>query len=255
MAVKKTEKTSKKEVGYNNSDSYEKLRDELFQYRVEIQSFKRSMKTLWACASIVIAVLGFFGYNRIETLLNKVESNANTRLAKTDALLAKVDTRFLDSLMTIVEEKTSSYEAAISALENGTRVNNEIYRKLIAGLPYNNRTKAKYEAYYVNNAINLFDIVYYNEQYASGQKGECYVVMGDEYIKEKDDALLVMIEPKNRHLAVFYQIFEVQSNYNKLYYSFDKTDGAVEYTLRVILLRKRGSKTDGFQLSKPITLK
>ena len=252
---KKIEKTTQEGVEYKNSEVYERLRDELFQYRVEIQSYKRSMKILWTCVSVVIAVLGFFGYNHIESLLNKVEANANDRLVKTDSLLAKVDTRFLDSLISVVEEKTGSYEAAISALENGTRVNNELYKKLIASLPYNKRTKNQYKAYSVHNAINLFDIVYYDELYPSGNKGECYVIMGDEYIKEKDDALLVMVEPTNRHLAVFYQIFEIQSVYNKLYYKFDKTDGAIEYTLNVILLRKKGTNTEGYQLSKPITLK
>ena len=100
----------------------------------------------------------------------------------------------------------------------------------------------------------MFDIVFYNEQYSSGHMGECYVVMGDEYIKEKDDAILVMVEPNNRHLAISHQLFEVQSNYNKLYYSFGKYEGTTDFTLRVILLRKRGSGTDGYRLPKPINI-
>lgn len=253
--IKKTGKNKIKSEIVENKESYEKLRDELFQYRVEIQSYKRSMRTLWACVSIVIAVLGFFGYNRIETLLGKVESNANARLARTDSLLMKVDTHFLDSVRTVVEERTASYEEAIAALENGTRVNNELYRKLISALPFNKRKEKDVGVYSVENAINIFDIVYYTESYRVGRDGDCYVVMGDEFIKEKDDILLIIVEPINRNIAVFYQTFEVLDKYNKLYFCFDKYEKYEDYTLSAILLRRRGHDYVGYSLSRLITLK
>lgn len=253
--ARKTVKTKKEEAERSNVDSYEKLRNELFDYRVEIQSFKHSIKMLCACVSVVLALLGFFGYNHIESILDKVESNANSRLATTDALLAKVNTEVLDSLMLEVEKKTASYSTAISALEKGTRVNNELYKKLIDGLPFNNSIENKYDPYILKDVNNLFDIVYYSSDYSAGKKGECYVVMGEKYIKEKEDVLLVSIETKDRNRSLFYQYFEVQSNYNKLYFRFSKFNDDTDYYLRIILLRKNGTETYGYNYSKRITLK
>ena len=61
MAFKK-----KEEQVLIQDSSFEKLRDELFNYRIEIQSYKRSMRMLIACVSVVVALLGFMGYDRTE---------------------------------------------------------------------------------------------------------------------------------------------------------------------------------------------
>ena len=123
------------------------------------------MSTLWACVSVVVALLGFFGYNRVEALLDRVEKSANERLSKTDSLLVRIDSHFLDSLMTVVDERTTAYHDAIAALEKGARVNNELYKKLISGLPYNKRDATSIKSYIRDDATSLFDIVYYPNPY------------------------------------------------------------------------------------------
>ncbi len=244
-----------KDEDLKDNESYEKLRDELFQYRVDIQAYKRSMNMVWACVSVVVAILGFFGYNRVESLLDKVEHNANVRLSQTDELLAKVDMSFLDSLRTIVEQRTKSYEEAISALEKGTRVNNDLYKKLFDGLPYNKRVDNSYDAYYPSDATNVFDIIYYTKSYTLGKDGDCYVVMGEEYNYEVDDVFLVEVMPKDRNMAIYYQEFEVHNNYNKLHFTFRKHEQYKEYTLYVILLRKKGDILNGYRMVVPINIK
>lgn len=253
--TKKGSKSKDEEELRNNNVSYEKLRDELFQYRVDIQTYKRSMNMVWACVSVVVAILGFFGYNRVEALLDKVEQNANERLSQTDELLAKVDMNYLDSLRTIVEQRTLSYEEAISALEKGTRVNNDLYKKLFDGLPYNKRVDNSYDAYYPSDATNIFDIIYYTESYSLGKDGDCYVIMGEEYKYEVDDMFLVEIMPKDRNMAIYYQKFEVHNNYNKLHFNFKKFEQYKEYTLDVILLRKKGDILNGYRTVVPINIK
>lgn len=252
--AKKVEKTADNKIIENN-ESYEKLRDELFNYRVEIQSYKRSMSTLWACVPIIVAIFGFFGYNRVESLLEDVEKNAYDRLSKTDSLLSRIDAHFLDSLMSCVEERTVAYEEAIAALEKGTRVNNELYKKLISGLPYNTRREDPINPFVIKDATNLFDIVFYSDNYSYGETGECYIVMGDEYVKDKDDLFLVQITPMDRNVAVYFQTFEIQNNYNKLYFKFGKFQQYNDYLLTVVLLRRNGKETLGYRLSKTITAK
>ncbi len=242
-----------------NGDDYkdlnEKLRDELFQYRVEIQSYKRSIRMLCVCVSVVVAILGYFGYDRVDVIVERVEQKANARLAKTDELLAKIDTRYLDSLQSTVEERSRAYEAAISALEKGTRVNDELYKKLISGLPYNKRVEGGVAGYVKSLATNIFDLVYYTPDYSYGKTGECYIIMSDEYTYDKSDVFLVAVFPKNRRLAVYHQAFVVHENYNKLHFSFDRYENYDEYTLEIVLLQKNKKETIGYTLSTPMRIK
>ena len=232
---------------------FDKLRDELFQYRVEIQTYKRTMTILWTSISIIVAILGFFGYNRFEALLERVEQNANERLSKSDSLLSKVNTYSIDSLNKVVLEKTKALEAAISALEKGTRVNNELYKKLISGLPYNKRAEAPNDIHFkVNSVKDEFDIVYYSERYSFGEIGECYVIMGDNFFKERTDIFLVQVYPLHWFIPVFSQVFEVQSNYNRLCFSFSQTEQIKDYEIAVVLVRKQGDKIVGYRMNKPI---
>lgn len=245
--VKKAEKNIS-----NENDLYEKLRNELFEYRVDIKSYKRSMNTLIAAASVVMTILAFFGYNRIEAIHDEVEARANARLAKTDSLLAMVDMRYLDSLKEVVNERTLLYEEAIAALERGTRVNNEIFKKLIENLPYNKRLEVGIGAFYEKDAFNLFDVVYYSEEYGYKNTGECYVVMGDEFVKQPDDMFLVEVFPKKRNLAVYFQLFEVHDNYNKLFFKFDKFEQYDKYVLKVVLLRNSEKHRSGYSMQKEV---
>lgn len=256
--VQLEQKTSDQNAHTNDSSEhgspYEKLRDELFNYRVDIQSYKRSMNTLWACVSIVVAILGFFGYNRVEALLDKVEKNASVRLSKTDSLLARIDTHFLDSLMNTVDERTRAYQDAIVALEKGTRVNNELYKKLISGLPYNKRVETSFESYIGEDATNLFDIVFYSNPYSLNTIGDCYIVMGDEYIKEKDDVFIIEVAPKSRNLLLYSQQFDVQANYNKLFFKLERLQQFADFELVVVLIRKRGNEFHGYRMIKPLSV-
>jgi hypothetical protein len=250
-----TEEKPKLKEFIDQNSSYEKLRDELFHYRIEIQSYKRSMGMLAVCVSIVLAVIGFFGYNKVDSIVEEVKRSANERLSRSDSILAKIDTRFLDSITTVVQERTVLYEKAVDALEKGTRVNNELFRKLIAGLPYNKRAVAKTTKHYLSDATNLFDVVYYTDSYKSNEEGVCYIVMGDEYKQESDDVFLVEILPENRNVAVFYQTFEVQRNYNKLHFSFSQFETYKDYQLKVVLLRNQGDKAAGYGIIRKITIK
>ena len=249
--VKKKEKIIE-ETNDKSNNEYEKLREELFEYSVDIKSYKNSMNTLWICVTVVIAILGFLGYDKLEALLDRVEKSANDKLARTDSLLSKVDTHYLDSLTNLVNEKTIAYEATVEALERGTRVNNNMIKSLISGLPFNKRYDVEHTPYIETDATNLFDIIYYTDNYVYGETGVCYVLMGEEYIKEKGDILLVKVRPENRNVVVYYQTFETFDNYNKLHYSFGRYEQANKYILEVALIRKRDVKFMGYTQMKSI---
>lgn len=246
-------KTQEEKTG--DAEQVERLRDELFKYRVEIQSYKRSINILVGSVSVILAIFAFFGYDRIESIVNSVEARANARLATTDSLLAKVDMRFLDSLTSVVNERTILYENAIEALERGARVNKDIYKQLIGSLPYNKRIDKSVGAYTLNDATNLFDVVYYTDDYHFGGNGDCYVLMGEEYAKHDEDMFLVIVRPKGRNIAICFQPFEAMNDYNKLHFGFAKYEKYTEYELSIILLRGAEKNLSGYGITLPVSTK
>lgn len=237
---------------YHNSESYEKLRDELFQYRVEIQSYKRSINIIIACTSVLVGMLAFFGIDKIDSFMNKYDERAELRLARTDSLLSQVDVAALDSLSDIVAAKTEVYKNAVSELEKGTRVNKELYTLLIRNMPSNPLTKKEIKSYIDRSGVNYFDIVEYPKIYKQGQKGECYMVLNENVTVNPDDVLVVSVYPKDRRILVYHQAYSVLGVYNKTLLSFDKYERYLDYTLSVTLLRKEGNDYVGYSETKPI---
>ena len=248
MAKKKTEKPI-----LDKNDSIEKMRDELFQYRVEICSYKRSMNYLIAFVSVIIAVLGFFGYDKIDTVADKFEEHASNRLAVTDSILAKLDTHFLDSITDLIYKTTNVYENSLKTLEKGVQYNID-YVNLIGKLSYNKRAEKVPETYFERNATNVFDIAYYSDSIREDIIGECYVIMRDEYKYNTDDVFLIAVYPKGRNIAVFYQPFVVKNDYNKFYFQFNKYEDDENYRLEVVLLKKQGNGAIGYRIKKPVVL-
>jgi len=98
-------KTNISEKNEENPSSYEKLKEDLFDYRIDIKSYKRNLNTIRISGSIIISVLAFFGYNKIESIQESILRRANERLAITDSILAKIDQKKIDSLNEIIAQK------------------------------------------------------------------------------------------------------------------------------------------------------
>ena len=235
-------------------EPYEKLRDELFHYRIEILSFKKTIKTIVACVSIVLAILGYFGYDKIDSLVKEIEIQTNTRLAKTDSLLSKVDTHYLDSLTALVNERTALYEEACTQLEKGMEANRDLFRVIISNMDYNVRSNKKIESYFGESGGDLFDVVFYSNPVKANSKSDCYAVMSDNVVLNEDDVFLTIVRPKGRRIAIYYQLFEIKGKYNKLPFVVDKYEQYQEYELEVILVKKKGTKCIGYSQTFPITM-
>lgn len=257
-------KTEKQQVTDSKDFQYEKLREELFQYRVEISSYKKSMKYLIGCVSVVIAVLAFFGYDKIDTIIKGIERQTNQRLAKTDSLLSTIDIYYLDSLKAVVSEKTHSYEEAIAALERGTQANQELFRIMIENMSYNTRIENSFTSFNVADSqpsyigkegIGFFDIVYYTGELNDGGEGECYVVLEDGLERDDSDFFLVEVLPNGRNVAIFYQCFKIQGKYNKIPFVIHRFENYSDYRLRVIYIKQSEKNNIGYSLQRPVKIK
>ena len=99
---KKQKNMTKKSNTVSEENENNKLRDELFEYRVDIKSYIRNLNTIIIAGTLIISVLAFFGYNKIENIEKIVIDKTNQRLAITDSLLAKIDQKKIDSIKNIL---------------------------------------------------------------------------------------------------------------------------------------------------------
>ena len=130
-----------------NNSSIENLRNELFDYRIDIKSYKRNLSTIIIASSVLISVLAFFGYNKIDAIENSILERANNRLAITDSILATIDQKKIDSLKLLLIEKEKEYKLTISNFEKIVAQNKKLEMKLLVSLPENERIKSKNNAF------------------------------------------------------------------------------------------------------------
>lgn len=237
------------------SESYEKLKDELFECRVELASWKKSFNILATCVTVIIAIITFFGYGKIEAVMKGVEARTEVRLSRVDELLAKVDTRQLDSITRLVSERTSQYEDAIAALDKGMMANRELLRLMIDNMPYNKKIESRIPSYIQKDAIGVMDVIFCDESLAQGISGNCYVLIDESFQLEEDDRLIIQVLPTGRRILVFDGCYVPQGKYNKLGFILNPFEKYKDYIVEVILLRKNGKDYYGYTLTRPLRLK
>ncbi len=108
--------------------SYEKLRDELFDTRVDLKAWIRSMKILGICVPILLFILAFLGYDKIESIEQKI--------------LSKIDEKRLNELNQRILAKEVEFEQTLKNFEKVLSKNKELEEKLLTALVSNERVSA-----------------------------------------------------------------------------------------------------------------
>ena len=145
-----------------NSDSqkpnYEHLRDEIFEVRVDYKSWIRSLKVITVSISIIIFILGYFGYTKIDSIENEVIERVNQRLAVTDSLISTIDQSRIDSLNNLIIQQEERYQQTIENLERIITTNEEIQKNLIEALPPNSRIEVPLSSYRTRSPDGMFTL-------------------------------------------------------------------------------------------------
>lgn len=250
--TKKTTKSVTEDVG---PSSYEKLRDEVFQYRVETKAQLKSFRYLVSFATVLIALLAFFGYDKIDRVIDKIEERTNSRLANTDSLLSLIDTRYLDSLTSAVSQRTAIYEKALTELERGTKVSQEYFRVIGNSLPYNKESEIKIDSYFNDNRINVIDVVRYSEILHDREIGDCIVSIRDDVDINEGDVLEVKVFPKGRRIVMFSQFYKVNKPLNRLPFRITRYNDYQDYTLLVSYYSLQDNQYRAYIIEKSFKLK
>ena len=234
--------------------SYEKLRDEVFQYRIETRSQLKSFRYLASFTAIVVAILAFFGYDKIDSITSKIEERTNSRLASTDSLLSSIDTQYLDSLTIAVSQRTAIYEKALTELERGTKVSQDYFRVVGNSLPYNKEIEVKIDSYLNDNRIDVIDVVQFSGTIHERQVGDCIVSIRDDVDIKEGDAIEIKVYPKGRRIVVFSQFYHVNKPLNRLSFRITRFEDYQDYSLFITLYSLINGQYHAYVVEEPLKL-
>ncbi|MCD4663979.1 MAG: hypothetical protein K8R68_01835 [Bacteroidales bacterium] len=245
MTVKKSE----------NSSNNEKLREELFEIRVDVQVYKRSFKILVTSVVIITAIIAYFGYDKIDTIQKDILKKANQRLAQTDSLLSNIDQSKLDTLNIKLSKKVKEYELTLANFDLVLQSNKELENKLFATLNTNKRVEYPLKSLYQHSPEDFFKLKKFPNVFKPNEKLDLFLSFSDSFELSSAEVLkLEITKTKNDQL---YQVkdysFEVQQRLNKLSITLDIAKG--KYILDVGFIKKDKEKYHFYRFRKNIVIK
>ena len=223
------------------NELYEKLRDELFEYRVSIKTYLKNIKTIIISGTVIISLLAFFGYNKIENIENLVFKEVNERLKVTDDLLSKIDQKKIDSLNIVLTKKEKEFNQTIKNFDLIIKTNKSLEDKLLRSIDENSRTKEINESYYEESQTDYFEIRPFSKTIKLKEKIDFYLIFKENVDLTNIDNLCLKLFPKNTNIQLQDKYYKVNSNFNKLSLRIDsKYKNHQEYQLKIGFYRKEG---------------
>ena len=235
--------------------NYEKLRDELLETRVNYKTLLNNFKMLAVFVTIVLAIIAYFGYGKIDSIESKILEKANIRLAKTDALLAKIDDKKIDELNKRLSEKQHEYETTLQNFERVLAKNKELEEKLLHSLPSNDRVEHPLIDYLTNTPEDYFTVRQFALTFRRKEKQEIYLTFADNFDIKKANflALQLLADKPNGYYLMLHYFFKVQHKLNKLTFTPDVPPG--KYVLDVGFFTTDNGKETFYRLEKSVTVK
>lgn len=235
MTMKKNITSEKND---ENTSSYDNLREDLFDYRIDIKSYKRNLNTIIISGSIIISVLAFFGYNKIESIQESILRRANERLAITDSILAKIDQNKIDSLNEIIAQKEIEYRQTIENFENIISNNKALEDKLLKSLPENKRTNLSVNAYTTEFPTSIFEIRPFKKTLKIGETESVFLIFKEDLIDSKEDFISINLHPKGRNILLMDKNYDIDTRLNRISFGIEKFENYSDYVLEIAYFKK-----------------
>lgn len=221
----------------------DKLRDELFNYRVDIKSYIKNLNTIMISGTVLIALLAFFGYNRIDSIEKTILEEANKRLAVTDSILAKIDQSKIDSLNTFLIIKEKELIQTISNFEKIIYQNKSLEMKLLNSLPENDRINRKEGGYIDGLLADYVEMKPFKTILNEKEIVYIYLVLKENVEFASDDYISLAIYPKGRGVLLDYKYYNVNSKLNKISFGLRKFKNYKDYRIEVAYFKKENKDT------------
>lgn len=235
-------KNSISENNDGNSSCYEKLKEDLFDYRIDIKSYKQNLNTIIISGSIIISIITFFGYNKIESIQESILRRASERLAISDSILAKIDQNKIDSLNKIITQKEIEYRQTIENLENIISINKALEDRLLKSLPENKRTNFSVNAFTTEFPTSIFDIRPFKRTLKLGETESIFLIFKEDLIDSKEDFISINLYPKGRNVLLMDKNYDIDTRLNRLSFGIKKFENYSDYVLEIAYFKKESKE-------------
>jgi len=215
----------------------------------------RNLNTIIIAGTLIISVLAFFGYNKIENIEKIVIDKTNQRLAITDSLLAKIDQKKIDSIKNILIVKEKEYSTIITNFEKTIQQNRELELLFLKSIPENESIKENNVSYSLGNPEGLFEVVINNKKLKSGQKDFVYLIFQEDLDLGPDDFISIKLYPKDRGILMFHKDYKINSKLNKVSFVLEPFEKYKIYNLTVSYYKKEGKFYKNYNTNNEIELK
>ena len=236
----------------NNSfhRSYDKMQNDIIEIKVDYRSWLRSLKVIGSSIAIILGILAYFGYDKIDTLESTILKQLNSRLAITDSLLSNIDEDKLDKLNIRLEEKEKEYNKTIANIARIIMLNKEIEDKILETLPNNSIIKQKYTTMYQSGNENIFEVKPIKKTYKQNSNEYFYLIFFENYSLENADFVLFQIQKGNSVLKDSFN--KIESRFNKIELNFNIPKG--KYIIEFGIVTKSNSTPTFHRVKKEIEI-
>jgi len=242
-----------KRESHGSYSSIEKFRDELFEVRVDLKAYIRNINVLIVCATVIISILAFFGYNKIDSVEKQILEKANARLAITDSLLAKINEKKLDSINELLSRKIVEYENTIKNFELVINQNKVIEKKLFELLPLNEQLLSfPHESYYQEQQGDYFEIYPFPDKFKNNEKAFVYFKFLEPFDISDAECIAIQIFQINRNVLLNAKYYKVNQRLNKIAIQFAYEKG--KYDLFIGFFTKQNNGFHYYRMKKVIEI-
>jgi len=237
------------------NNSYEKLREELFSYRVDIKAYMKSLNIIIISGTIILSLLAFFGYNKIENIQKIALEKVERRLAITDSLLAKIDQNKIDSLKSLLDKKEKEFQNTIKRFDEIIIKNKELENKLLLSLSVNPKINPNINSYISEQQVDFFDIKPFKHQLKIGEQINIFIIFNSKINLDDIEFLGIKLYPKGRNILLQDRYYSINSRLNKIIFRIsNKFKNYNNYSLEIGFYKKEKGKYKFYHTTENITL-
>jgi hypothetical protein len=202
---------------------YDDLRKDIIEVKIDYKSWMRSLKVIAIAVTVVLSILAYFGYDKIDTLEKTILDRTNSRLAKTDTLLSKIDEKRIDAINKRITEKETEYNSTLKSIEKVINQNKIMEEKILSVLPNNTRVNRELKSFMAGQQDDIFETRQLQATYNRNQKTSLYLIFDEKYDLKNVDVICLQMTKDNVIQKDYY--YAVEQRFNKIEVTFDLPSG------------------------------
>lgn len=234
----------------NIRNNYNPIWQEIVEIKSDYKSWIRSLKVIAIAATLILSILAYFGYDKIDTLEKTVLERTNERLEKTDSLLSKIDDKRIEEINKKIHEKEKEYKQILNSFDEIIIQNRQMQDKILSILPPNKRIEAHVDSYYESDNNDYFEIQPISKSFKQNSKVHLYLIFNENFNLKNAEFICFQLMQGNTANKIYY--YQIEQRFNNIYFTLDVAKG--NYLIQLGYYSKSNNKQTFYNIKKNITV-